>query len=62
MDREKAIGLFKLRLVEVFTPFRGYGQDIFVPEAQQHILEIALRLHRDLEESEVTVKREGGKP
>ena len=48
VDREKAIGLFKLRLVEVFTPFHGYGQDIFVPEAQQHILEIALRLHYDL--------------
>ena len=54
MDREKAIGLFKLRMVEAFAPFHGYGQDIFVPEAQQRILEMALRLYHDLmEESEV---------
>ena len=52
MNKAKAIGLFRLRLVEIFTPFRGYGQDVFVPEAQQHILEAALRLHHELEDKE----------
>jgi hypothetical protein len=48
MEREKAIGLFRLRLNGIFAPFHMYGMDTNVPPAQEEILKQALVLHMRL--------------
>ena len=59
MDREKAIGLFRLQLNGVFEPFCGkvhYGQNVFVPRAIEEIVKLALLLHERLNGKDVPIK------
>jgi len=51
VEREKAIGQFRLQLNGVFEPFCGkvhYGQNVFVPQAIEEIIELSLKLHNRL--------------
>jgi len=48
MDKEKAIGLFRLRLNGILSPLRLYGQEPFVDQARERIIAMALILHEEL--------------
>lgn len=48
LDPDKAIGQFRLQLNGVFGPFHGYGYDIFIPEAIEEVVKLALILNRRL--------------
>ena len=48
MDKEKAVGLFRLALNEVFSPFLMYGLQQSIPEAVNQIVKLALELHERL--------------
>lgn len=48
MTKEKAWGLFRLRLNEVFNPFCLYGLDVYIPEAKVAIEVLAEQLLCDL--------------
>ena len=50
MEKNKAIGLFRLGLNGVFEAFHGYGYDVFIPEAIEEIVKQALILRERLEE------------
>lgn len=52
---EKAIGQFKLQLNGTFQPFHGYGQDVFIPEAINQIVGLALQLHRRLNGEDIPI-------
>ena len=49
MDKEKAVGLFRLQLNGVFEPFLMYGLQQSIPEAVSQIVQLALELHERLE-------------
>jgi len=44
-EEEKAWGQFNLQLNGVFTPFKMYGQDIYVAGAKEEIMALAYQLH-----------------
>lgn len=44
----KAIGQFRLALHGVFDPFDMYGMGAYIPQAEEGIIKLALRLHRRL--------------
>ena len=48
MDRDKAIGIFKLKLNGIFTPFTQYGLSVFIPDAIDEIVKLSLELHKQL--------------
>ena len=48
LEPNKAIGQFRLQLNGVFAPFHGYGHDIFISEAIEEVVKLALILHRRL--------------
>ena len=48
MEKEKAVGLFRLTLNKIFSPFHMYGMDTEVPPAQEAIIQAALLLHERL--------------
>lgn len=54
-DKEKAVGQFRLQLNGVFQPFNGYGMNIFIPEAIEAIIRLALQLHRRLNGEDVPI-------
>ena len=59
MDREKAIGQFKLQLNGVFAPFTGkvhYGQNVYVPQMIEEIVTLALKLHERLNGNNVPIE------
>lgn len=59
MDKEKAIGQFKMQLNEVFAPFTGkvhYGQDVYVPQMVKEIVKLALQLHERLNGKDIPIK------
>ena len=51
MEREKAVGLFRLSLNEILKPLRLYGQDPFVDLAREELVKAALLLHERLKEA-----------
>ena len=57
MDREKAIGLFRLHLSDPFTPFTRYGMDVQIPQAKEAIINLALQLHEHLLPEELEKER-----
>ncbi len=57
MDREKAIGLFRLHLNDPFAPFTRYGLDIAIPQAKEAIINLALQLHEDMLPEELHKER-----
>lgn len=48
MNREKALGLFRLRLNEAFEFYMQYGQDVQIPTSKNIVEGLALQLHNDL--------------
>ncbi len=54
MDKDKAIGLFRLRLNQVFIPFKEYGMDVYIPSAVEVIIKLALQFNEDLQVSPIT--------
>ena len=50
MDRQKAIGLFKLSLNKTLSVFNMYGMGEYIPEVVQKLVEAALVLHERLNE------------
>ena len=48
MDKDKAIGLFRLRLNGVMSPFDQYGLGVHIPPAINQILKLALQLQEDM--------------
>ena len=59
IDRQKAIGQFRLQLNGVFAPFHGYGHDVFIPEAQDAVVELALALHERLNGKDIPIEYRG---
>ncbi len=51
----KAIGQFRLTLHGVFEPFSMYGLAIHIPDAEQAIIDLALRLHRRLNGEDIPI-------
>ena len=59
-EEEKAIGQFKLQLNGAMQPFCGkvsYGQGIYVPQAIEEIVKLALLLHRRLNGEDIPIQR-----
>jgi len=59
IDKEKAIGQFKLQLNGVMRPFTGkvnHGLNIFVPQAIEEIVKLALILHRRLNGEDIPIE------
>ena len=48
MDEEKAIGLLRLRLNGVMSPFDAYGMGIQIPEAIAQIVKLAEQFCEDM--------------
>ena len=48
MDKEKALGLFRLRLNGALENFNMYGLGIYIPQAIKEIERLALELHDNL--------------
>jgi hypothetical protein len=40
-EYDKALGQLRLQLNGVFTPFHGYGHDVFIPQAADEALKLA---------------------
>ena len=60
VDEKKAIGQFRLQLNGAFRPFTGkvnYGQDVFVPQAIEEIIKLALLLHRRLNGEDIPIEK-----
>lgn len=57
---EKAIGQFRLQLNGVFTPFRVYGLDVFIPGAVDETIQLALQLHERLNGKDVPILYQKG--
>lgn len=55
IDKEKAIGQFKLQLNDIFTPFHLYGMDVHIAPAILAITELALQLHERLNGKDVPI-------
>jgi len=52
MDKDKAIGLFRLRIANTMTPFHMHGMDVHIKPVIEEIVKAALVLHKELEERE----------
>ena len=52
MTKEKAIGLFRLRMNGVFQPFNCYGLTVLIPEAIEAVIKHAMQLHKNLKDAE----------
>ena len=57
IDKEKAIGQFRLQLNGVMSPFHFYGQDAFVPPAIEEIVKLALKLHERLSGKDIPITK-----
>ena len=55
VDRAKAICQFKIQLNGVFEPFNGYGLVVFVPEAINQAVELALLLYQRLNGEDIPI-------
>ena len=49
MNRDKALGLYRLRIREILVPFRIYGQEPFVMEAENQIINQTNQLIKEIE-------------
>ena len=52
MERDKAIGLFRLRVTGALEIFKGYGNDIFMSQVLKEVELFSLELHKDLSSTE----------
>jgi diphthamide biosynthesis methyltransferase len=48
VDKEKALGQFRLRLNEAFLPYNKHGMDVEIPISKRIVEELALDLHTNL--------------
>jgi hypothetical protein len=48
VDKEKALGQFRLRLNEAFLPYNKHGMDVEIPISKRIVEELALDLHNNL--------------
>jgi hypothetical protein len=53
VEREKAIGKFRLALSQPMATFGKYGLLDDIPEAKEAIIRLALQLHEDLRPEEI---------
>ncbi len=58
MNKEKAIGLFRLKLHGILEPLKMYGQQVYVLEAEEKLIKAALKLHDDLIKMEIKHEKE----
>ena len=57
---EKAIGQMRMQLNNVFAPFKMYGLDIFIPQAKEEVINLAIQLHMRLMGEETPILYRGG--
>ena len=55
IDRDKALGQFRLQLNGIMGVFNIYGLDIEVPRAIDEIVNLALRLHERLNGRDIPI-------
>ena len=57
----KAVGQFRLALNEVLQPFRLYGLQWDIPEAQEQIVKLSLQLHERLNGRDIPIQVSKGR-
>ena len=54
MERDKALGLFRMRVTGALDPFRIHGLYVFIPDAVNEIVRLAQELMEELQDGEST--------